>query len=166
MKRFFQRILQDFMKKNNTWNIRNLVDESFVPSAQQTSVLYCRLTDLKSHILFLGRTQRRTLLQGLWEWWGEKCQAHDFLFPQFFGHFVIGVWWSVHVFFFWLQLLVIQGLFWNLEFDINSIHYTEVHFATFLSGGFTTMAVINPPERKLAKCTSVDCLTTVRLCAS
>ena len=23
---------------------------------------------------------------------GEKCQAHDFLFPQFFGHFVIGVW--------------------------------------------------------------------------
>jgi hypothetical protein len=33
---------------------------------------------------------------------------------------------------------------------------TEVHFASFLSGGFTTMAVINPPERKLAKRTSVD----------
>jgi hypothetical protein len=31
----------------------------------------------------------------------------------------------------------------------------EVRFASFLSGGFTTMAVINPPERKLAKCTSV-----------
>ena len=28
---------------------------------------------------------------------------------------------------------------------------TEVHFASLLSGGFTTMAVINPPERKLAK---------------
>ena len=34
---------------------------------------------------------------------------------------------------------------------------TEVHFASFLSGGFTTMAVINPLERKLAKCTSVHC---------
>ena len=30
-------------------------------------------------------------------------------------------------------------------------HCTEVRFASFLSGGFTTMAVINPPERKLAK---------------
>ena len=28
---------------------------------------------------------------------------------------------------------------------------TEVRFASFLSGGFTTIAVINPPERKLAK---------------
>ena len=34
---------------------------------------------------------------------------------------------------------------------------TEVHFASFLSGGFTTTAVINPPEKKLAKCTSVHC---------
>ena len=34
--------------------------------------------------------------------------------------------------------------------------YTEVRFASFLSGGFTTVAVINPPERKLAKRTSVD----------
>ena len=34
---------------------------------------------------------------------------------------------------------------------------SEVHFVSFLSGGFTTMAVINPPERKLAKRTSVKC---------
>ena len=33
---------------------------------------------------------------------------------------------------------------------------TEVRFASFLSGGFTTMAVINPPENKLAKRTSVQ----------
>ena len=33
---------------------------------------------------------------------------------------------------------------------------TEVRFASFLSGGFTTMAVINPLERKLAKRTSVQ----------
>ena len=36
-------------------------------------------------------------------------------------------------------------------------HCTEVHFASFLSGGFTSMAVINSPERKLAKHTSVQC---------
>ena len=32
----------------------------------------------------------------------------------------------------------------------------EVHFASFLSGGFTTMAVINPPEKNLANRTSVQ----------
>ena len=29
-----QRILQEITKKNNAWNIRRLVDESFVPSIQ------------------------------------------------------------------------------------------------------------------------------------
>ena len=33
---------------------------------------------------------------------------------------------------------------------------TEVHFDSLFSGGFTTMAVINPPERKLTKRTSVQ----------
>ena len=33
-------------KNNNAWNIRRLVDESFVLANQQTSVLYCRLSDL------------------------------------------------------------------------------------------------------------------------
>ena len=33
--------------------------------------------------------------------------------------------------------------------------YTEVRFSSLLSGGFTTMAVINPPEKKLANRTSV-----------
>ena len=45
MKGFLQTILQDFMKTNDTWNIRPLVKESFVPSTRHTSVLYCRLTD-------------------------------------------------------------------------------------------------------------------------
>ena len=31
-----------------------------------------------------------------------------------------------------------------------------MRFTSFLSGGFTTMAVINPPEKKLAKHTSVQ----------
>ena len=37
-------------------------------------------------------------------------------------------------------------------------HCTEVRFA----GGFTTMAVINPPERKLAKRTSVHCTKYIK----
>ena len=35
-----------------------------------------------------------------------------------------------------------------------SVQCTEVRL---LSGGLTTMAVINPPERKMAKYTSVQC---------
>ena len=38
-----------------------------------------------------------------------------------------------------------------------SVQCTEVRFASLLSGGLTTMAVINPPERKMAKRTSVGC---------
>jgi hypothetical protein len=40
--------------------------------------------------------------------------------------------------------------------DLINLQCTEVCFASFLSGGFTTMAVINPPEKKLAKHTSVQ----------
>ena len=36
-----------------------------------------------------------------------------------------------------------------------------MHFASFLSGGFTTMTVINPPETKLAKRTSVHYITVL-----
>ena len=34
---------------------------------------------------------------------------------------------------------------------------TEVRFASFLSGGFIAVIVVNPPERKLAKRTSLQC---------
>ena len=33
---------------------------------------------------------------------------------------------------------------------------TEVHFVSFFSGGFINAIVVNPPERKLAKRTSVQ----------
>ena len=36
--------------------------------------------------------------------------------------------------------------------------FTEMRFASFLSGGFITVIVVNPPEKKLAKRTSVQCL--------
>jgi hypothetical protein len=35
-------------------------------------------------------------------------------------------------------------------------HFTEVCFASFLSGGFITAIVVNPPERQLAKRTCVQ----------
>ena len=51
---------------------------------------------------------------------------------------------------------------WRPLPQLLPLHSTEVCFASFLSGGFTTMhsmhsamAVINPPESKLAKRTSV-----------
>ena len=36
------------MKKDDTWNIGCMVNDSFVPANQQTSVLYCRLTNFTS----------------------------------------------------------------------------------------------------------------------
>ena len=41
-------------------------------------------------------------------------------------------------------------------FPKSAAQCTAVRFASFLSSGFTIMAVINPPERKLAKRTSVQ----------
>ena len=38
---------------------------------------------------------------------------------------------------------------------LNSMHSTEVRYASFFSGGFITVIVVNPPERKPAKRTYV-----------
>ena len=38
-------LLEIMKKKNNSWNIRCLVDDLFVPSSKQPSVIYSRLTD-------------------------------------------------------------------------------------------------------------------------
>ena len=40
-------------------------------------------------------------------------------------------------------------------FQVLTPHFTEVRFASFLSGGFSTMPVINPLERKVETRTSV-----------
>ena len=47
MERIFAK---NFARNNekNTWNIRHLVDVSFVPPYQQTSLLYCILSDFKT----------------------------------------------------------------------------------------------------------------------
>ena len=41
--------------------------------------------------------------------------------------------------------------------NVTVDHCTEVRFASLFSGGFITAIVVNPPERKLAKRTSVQC---------
>ena len=47
---------------------------------------------------------------------------------------------------------------WNVWKHLGKLQQCrEMRFATFLSGGFITMVVINPPEKKLAKHTSVQC---------
>ena len=46
-------------------------------------------------------------------------------------------------------------LIWSNEF-LPRAQRTEVHFASLFSGGFITAIVVNPPERKLAKRTSVQ----------
>ena len=47
--------------------------------------------------------------------------------------------------------------------QIMMLQCTEVRFASFLSGRFITAILVNPPERKQAKRTSVHCSET-RMC--
>ena len=49
-----------------------------------------------------------------------------------------------------------------MKYYIEYIGITEVRFASFLSGGFITAKVVNPPERKLAKRTSVQSIDTIK----
>ena len=55
------------------------------------------------------------------------------------------------------KYLVEDGSWSFLKHKSRDNQFTEVRFASLLSGGFTTMAVINPPEKKLANSTSVQC---------
>jgi hypothetical protein len=45
----------------------------------------------------------------------------------------------------------------------DSLNCTDVRFASFLSGGFTTMAVMNPPEKKLEKRTFMHCTDVIHI---
>ena len=44
----------------------------------------------------------------------------------------------------------------NLFYYYRAVQCTEVRLASLLSGGLITVIVVNPPERKLAKRTSVQ----------
>ena len=43
----------------------------------------------------------------------------------------------------------------------QTLQWTKLRFASFLSGGFTIMAVLNLPEKKLPKCNTVQCGETL-----
>ena len=60
-----------------------------------------------------------------------------------------------HILWNYLRIILSSSLI-----DLNQ--YTEVRFASLLSGGFTTMAVINPPEKKLEKRTSLQWATQTK----
>ena len=47
--------------------------------------------------------------------------------------------------------------------ELPVVHCTEVRFASFLSGGFITVIVVNPPEKNLAKRTSVHWLKNLNV---
>jgi hypothetical protein len=53
--------------------------------------------------------------------------------------------------------MLLEHLIWSNDF-LPRAQRTEVHFASLFSGGFITAIVVNPPERKLAKHTSVHVL--------
>ena len=61
----------------------------------------------------------------------------------------------------------VRGIYFNIyttylnRWIWTSLHYIEVHFSSFFSGGFITAIVVNTLEKKLAKRTSVKCLVFI-----
>ena len=55
-----------------------------------------------------------------------------------------------------LLKLDLRTLLELMENHHSALQCTEVRFASFHSGGFITAIVVNPLERKVAKCTSVQ----------
>ena len=94
-------------------------------------------TNNSTNAVFLTNTYRKVASSRL-----SRLVAHPRIFRGFTkGKFDANVLWHLAI------------KFQNLIVDRSK----EVGFDSFLSSGFTTMAVINLPDRKLAKCTSVHC---------
>ena len=64
---------------------------------------------------------------------------------------------------FGVKIIVLSNQIFGGYLELWFRECTEVRFARFISGEFTTMAVINPPERKLTKCTSVEWTSGIEL---
>ena len=72
-------------KKNNTWNTRHLVNESFVPANKQTSVLYCRMSDSYWVLALLGENLSRLFSEHL-DFFSMKCIWNSSIQLQFRNH--------------------------------------------------------------------------------
>ena len=117
MKQFLPRILQEIMKKKYTWNIRRLVDESFVPATQRTRVLYWRLSDLWLAIPIFFVKKRSSL---------KKNNLNVFLI-RFWRHWVLfsqDIW---HVGFFFVFMYLLSASIWyNLPLSWWTYNYVFV----------------------------------------
>jgi hypothetical protein len=58
--------------------------------------------------------------------------------------------------YFYIQNFIRNPKMGSKQLIIGAPQYTDVRFASFFSGGFITAIEVNPPERRLAKCTSVQ----------
>ena len=68
MERIFAKNFARNHEKSSTWNIRCLVDDSFVPSSKRPSVSYCKLTDfciLTSVEVILGQLSTESSVYAL-----------------------------------------------------------------------------------------------------
>ena len=63
---FAKNFARNYENKNNTWNIRHLVNKSFIPVNQPTSTLYCRLSDFKMLLCSEGNVDG-SLLPRAWQ---------------------------------------------------------------------------------------------------
>ena len=94
LKWFLQRILLEIMKKNNTWIIRCLVDDSFVPSSKQTSVSYCKLTDFKWGFCLEGHFSEYVC--SLWQIYDGYSSHYDYL-KHYMEHLAVSLICSIFV---------------------------------------------------------------------
>ena len=53
-------------EQNNVWNIRRMVDNSFIPANQRTSVSYCRLSDFTFTRMFTKTAHVKSFLKCLY----------------------------------------------------------------------------------------------------
>ena len=67
------------MKKNNAWNIRCLVNESFIQTNQRTSELYSRLSDFMPFLIQNCVLIINWLVNAIFPFtliWGNKCEIN------------------------------------------------------------------------------------------
>ena len=133
MKVFWQRILQEIKKKNNTWNIRRLVDDSFVPSSKQPSVSYCKLTDF--WLIYSGSP--RILINYFSQWstrhlkWACNLRACRAFFGLWKYRLQPILWFPVH---FWM--ILIHNSFESFKYEsqvlLTNLHVTKLWLSKLL----------------------------------
>ena len=105
----FAKNFQEIMKKNNTWNIRRLFDES----VQWTSVIYCRLANLMCWMTRRTELQLHSFTQE------HRIKAFDFNETSFFVCWKNG------------QLVVYHG--WIIFSHLVPLFFLVAHLLWFMT---------------------------------